>query len=447
MKRLVLVFALLAVAACTSESNFPVATGKGTVRSINAMQESPTMAFRIEERVIGQADFQNVTAATRWDNLDYIFNWDASFLGEIELRRVASFSQKIDVGGDYTFVLTGDITAPDVTVWEGSEREWNGNETVSEFRFSNVAEIDSLLGPIDVYFAPDGTAPVVGEEIATLAFGEITPAMDTEAVGYVLTLTRAGDPTAILYQSNPVTFIAQTAFIIPVFDVDGQETATLSVITINTLGPSVRLVDANAEPTVRFVQASIDLPNSDVYDDDLQTNLILSDHAFGDITDDMPIATGLTTHYYTPVGDTSATLFEGDITTILNSRWNALVIGQTGERFSSSYIPLRHSISIYTQLTTYHAAFNNQAMDFYVVDAGAPIDDKFPRLFNIDYAILLPTLTFAAGSYDMYATLPGEKTIIGGPVRIDVVDGDIVEVILFDMVDPALVDIRILPTQ
>ena len=447
MKRLVLAFAFLAVVACTSESNFPNPTGKGTVRAINAMSASPEVGFFIVERRIGQAGSQEVTATTRWDDFGYVFNFEVSFPGEITARRIASSMQKIDAGRDYTFVLTGDVEAPIVSVWEGSEREWDGSETVFEVRFANVAEQDSLLGLIDVYLAPDGTAPVAGEQIATLDFGEIMPAIDMEAVEYVLTLTRAGDPMDILFQSRPATFVAQTAVIAPIFDVDERETASLNVLAINTLGPSVRFVDTDADPTIRFVQASLDLPDSDVYDDDMQTNLILTDHVFGDITDDIPISSGTTTHYYTPAGEISPVLFEGDITARKNSHWNWLVVGREGDRFASTYIPTRRSISIYAQVSTFHAAFNNQEIDLYVVDAGLPIDDANPAFFSMRYTFSLRTLNFAAGSYDLYATLPGEKTILGGPVTIDVVDGDVVEIMLFDMVDPAVVDIRILPPQ
>ena len=168
MKRLVLAFALLAVAACSGESNLPTPSGKGTVRTINAMAGSPAVAFRIEERLIGEASFQDVTVATRWDDFSYIFNFEALFLGELSARRIASQTQKIDDGRDYSFVLTGDVAAPVVSVWEGSEREWNGDETVFEVQFANVAEQASVLGPIDVYFAPGGTAPVDGEQITTL---------------------------------------------------------------------------------------------------------------------------------------------------------------------------------------------------------------------------------------------------------------------------------------
>lgn len=447
MKRLVLAFALLAVAACSSESNFPTPSGKGTVRTINAMAGSPAVAFRIEEQLIGQASFQDVTGATRWDDFSYIFNFEVVFLGELSARRIASLTQKIDDGRDYTFVLSGDAAAPVVSVWEGSEREWNGDETVFEVQFANVAEQASVLGPIDVYFAPDGTAPVDGEQITTLDLGEIMPSIDLEAIEYVITITRAGDPLDVLFQSVPALFVEQGVVIIPIFDGDEQGTASLSVLAINTLGATASLVDANADPTIRFIQTSRDLAISDVYDDEMLTNLILSGHAFGDITDDMPIAVGQTSHYYTPTGDTSAVLFESGLATTLNTHWNWVVLGTVGNRFSHSYLPSRRSISIYANLQFYHAALSNSFVDIYVVDADVPIDDEGTTIFNFTFSQVAPPLPFEQGSYDVYVTVPNEKTIIGGPLRIDVVDGDVVELMLFDTVDPAVVDIRVIPTQ
>jgi len=447
MKRMVIVLALLAIAACTGESNLPNPTGKGTVRMINAMPGSPVVAFRIEERLIGQGNYKEASTATRWDDFDYIFNFESQFLGELMARTIASQAQKIETGMDYSFVLTGDVTAPVVSIWEGSEREWEDNETVFELRVANVAEANSIPGPIDVYIAPDGTAPAVGEEIATLDFGDIMAPIDMEALEYVVTVTRAGDPLDILYQSLPATFVAQAAVTMPIFDGDENDTASISVLAINALGPTADLIDATALPTIRFIQASLDLADADVYDDDLLTGLILSDHRFGDVTDDLQTTVGQTSYYYTPTGQVNTVLFESGILTVLNTRWNWIAIGDAGARFSVTYVPNRQSISIYSTVTPRHVALQHNLVDFYVVDADVPIDDENPTLSGVLYSLPSPTLIYAAGSYDMYLTLPDEKTIIAGPVRMDLVDGDVLEVMFFDNVNPAIADIVILPTQ
>jgi len=443
MKRLVLFIGLLAVlAACSSESNLPTPTGKGTIRGINAITGSPNITFRIEERILGNIDYKNGSNGTRYDDFEYIFNFEAFLAGDLEVTRIASVTLKVDANKDYSLVISGDLLNPTVTIWEGDERSFDGTETVFETRFAHTA---ATLGDVDLYFAPDGTAPAIGEEIGSLSFGEILPAIDIEEGDYVITVTRAGDPLDILYQSGIATYLAQTALLIPFFDGDELNTGEFIARGFSAAG-SLLLPDITALPTIRFIQTSFDLPNSDVYDDVMLTSLVLSDHAFGEFTDDMQLPIGVTNYTYTTVGDTSAVLFESGITTIADSHFNFLVIGEQGARFAQTYVPDRRSVSTVVKLRPYHAALQNNSLDFYVVDAGVPIDDQNPRL-RLTYSLFSPTLALPAGSYDMYVTVVDEKTIVAGPLQIDVVLGDVVEVFIIDTVDPALADFLILSTQ
>ena len=443
MKRLVLVVALLAVlAACSPESDRPTPTGKGTIRGINAIIASPSIGFRIEERLLGNIDYKDGSNDARYDDFEYIFNFDALLAGDLERTRIASVALKVDADKDYSLVISGDLMNPTVTIWEGDERSFDGTDTVFETRFAHTA---ATLGDVDLYFAPDGTAPAIGEEIGSLSFGEILPAIDVEAGAYVITVTRAGDPLDILYQSGVATYLAQTALLIPFFDGDEVNTGEFVARGFTAAG-SLLLPDATALPTIRFIQASFDLPNSDVYDDEFLTSLVLSDHAFGEFTDDMQLPIGLTSYTYTTVGDTSAVLFESGILTLADNHFNFLIIGEQGARFAQTYIPDRRSVSTIVKIQPYHAALQNNLLDFYVVDTGMPIDDQNPVL-RLAYSLSSPTLQFIAGNYDLYVTVAGEKTIVAGPRRIDVVLGDVVEVIIVDTVDPALADFLILPTQ
>ncbi len=443
MKRLVLAVALLAVlAACSSETNLPTPTGKGTIRGINAIIASPSISFRIEERFLQNMDYKNGSTGTRWDDLEYIFNFEVLLAGDLEVTRIASVTLKVDADKDYSLVISGDLMNPTVTIWEGDERSFDDTATVFETRFAHTA---ATLGDVDLYFAPDGTAPAIGEEIGSLSFGEILPAIDIETGDYVITVTRAGDPLDILYQSGIATYLAQTALLVAFFDGDEVNTGAFVARGFSAAG-SLLLSDATALPTIRFIQASFDLPNSDVYDDEMLTSLVLNDHAFGEFTDDMQLPIGLTSYTYTTVGDTSAVLFESGIVTVADNHFNFLVIGEQGARFSQTYIPDRRSVSTIAKLRLFHAALQHASLDLYVVDAGVPIDDENPT-GRLTYSLNSPTLAVPAGSYDMYVTVVDEKTIVAGPVQIDVVLGDVVEIIVVDTVDPALADFLILPTQ
>ena len=442
MKRLVLVFALLAVvASCTGDSQFPNVTGKGTIRAINAIIGSPGIGFRIEERFLANVDYQGSSRGDRFDDLDFVFNFEVAFLGDTNPTRIASVNLKVDADRDYTFVLSGDIINPTVTIWQGDERSFDDTATVFETRFAHTA---ATMGDIDVYFAVDGTVPAIGEQRGSLSFGDILPPIDIAAGDYVITVTRAGDPLDILYQSGIITYLQQTALIVTFFDGDELNTAQFTARAFTAAGAALTLPDVTALPTIRFIQASFDLPNADVYDDEMLTSLVLNDHAFGDATGDIQLPIGTTSYTYTTVNDTSAVLFESGIVTAADNHFNFLVIGEQGARFATTFVPDRRSISTIAKIRPFHAALNNNALDFYVVDAGVPIDDEFPVL-SMFYSLPSLSLAFDAGSYDLYTTVAGEKTIVAGPLQIDVVLGDIVEVIIVDTVDPATADFLVLP--
>ncbi len=444
MKRLLLVVALLAaVASCTSDSPLPTATGKGTIRAINAIVGSPSIGFRIQERFLGSVDYQGATGSNRYDDINYDFNFDIQLLGDLTATRIATINLKIDADRDYSLLISGDLMNPVITVWEDDERDWSGTETVFETRFSHAS---ATMGNIDVYFSPAGTAPAIGEERGSLSFGEILPSLELEEGDYVITVTRAGNLSKVLYVSGEITFAAQASAIITFFDGDETNTAQYVARGFSAAGATIRLSDVTALPTVRFIQASFDLANSDVYDDEMLSNLVLGDHAFGDVTDDIELAIATTIYRYTTVGDTSAVLFESGIATRPDSHFNFLVIGEQDARFAQTFIPDRRSVTTIAKIRPYHAALNNNNIDFYIVDTGVLIDEESPALINMVYSLPSPTLAYDTGSYDMYVTITGEKTILAGPVQIDVVLGDVVEIILIDNTDPAVVDFLILPT-
>ncbi|NNC78472.1 MAG: DUF4397 domain-containing protein [Woeseiaceae bacterium] len=442
MKKLFLVFTLFALAACAEDSSFPTPTGKGTIRALNAIPGSPGIEFNIEQRFLGTVNHREATTGTAFDDFEYEFNFFAFFLTDNETRQIASQRLKVDANVDYTLVLTGDIDSPDIAIWAETERDFDGSETAFSARFAHTAP---SVGAVDIYLAADGVAPVLGEERGTLNFGETLPPADVAEGEYVMTVTTAGDPADILYQSTPTTYVPLATLIFAIFDTDNQDTGQLVARLINSGGTTAALPDATAPVSIRFYQASQDLANADVYDDEMIMNQILQDHAYLDVTDDIEYAAGTLPLTYTTVGDTSAILFESGITTVAGFRYSFVVIGREGERFGQVIVPDRRSISTLAKIRPYHAAFNNVEVDVYVVPTGTVIDEVDPNLPDVVYSLLSPSIGVADGSYDIYLTLPDEKTIISGPLNVTVALGDVVELLFYDAVDPAVIDMRIIP--
>ena len=445
MKKLLLFFALLPLAGCGGESALPNPTGKGTVRAINAMPQTPTVAFRIEERLLDNLSYGDGSPGQRWDDFEYAFNFEVDIIGEMDPRRVATEVLKVDADRDYTLVLTGDPFAPTVTVWEQDEREFDGTETVFQVQFAHTAAGEAAL---DVYFADAATPPALGEERATLNFGEVSAAIDLPAGDFVLTITAAGDPTTVLYQSADTTYAASQAIIVPLLTADENSTAPFIARVISSLGSSSSLPDPRFPPTIRFIHAAMSLATSDVYDDAMLTNLVLADHAFTDVESDMDVGTSQISYTYTAAGNPGAILFETGFLAFPGFHHNFIVVDTlTGLQSLSANVD-RRTVATFAKVRFFPAANNHDVLDLFIVDAGVPLDDDTPLFVKLIYTLQSPNLSLDTGSYDIYLTADDDRnTIVAGPVQLDIALGEFQEIFVFDTVDPATAEIRLIPTQ
>ncbi len=429
--------------ACSGDSSLPTATGKGSIRAINAIKSSPDIGLLIEERPIASVGYKNSTSTVRYDDLDYTFNFEVLLAGNTAATRVASQFLPVIADKDYVFLLTGALANPTITLWEGDERSFEATDTVFEARFAHASE---SLGPVDIYFAAPGSAPVLGMAIATLSFGEIVPAVDFAEGDYVITVTPAGDPSTVHYLSDTLPFAPQNAPIITVFDADADDTAPVVVREITASGVSLRRPDVRFPPTARFIHASADLGAVDIYDDVALITPIVTNQLFGGTTSDLDVAAGALTISYTVPGDTGVLLLESTLDATVGTHNDIVAVGQSGSFAMSVFVPDRRSVETLVKFRLFHAAENHGLIDVYIVDAGTVIDEALPRLAQVSFPFPSFIVPLNPGSFDVYLTPTGDKTILlAGPLRIDPVLGDVIDAIALDTVDPASAEIRIIP--
>jgi hypothetical protein len=432
----------LAIGACGTESSLPTASGKASIRMINAIPTSPEIGFLIEERALDGVAYKRNSTPADWDDLEYTFNFDISRPLQTQSTRIAS--QFLDVTRDieYTFLVRGSIDAAIVDVWQIPERSFSGTETVFELRVGNAAD---ALGPIDVYIDLEGVDPVSGAQVATLAPGEISVPTDVEGDTYIVSVTPAGDPTNILFQSLPTQILASQSVIVAVFEGDANDTAPVSVRIFNQLGSSSTITDARFPPTARFIHATMDLGTSDLYDDAALQNRIVADLAFGGVTGDIDMAVGEVPITATAPGNVGAIQLEDTLTTFAGSRSNYYFTVLSDEVVGTQILVDRRPIETVARLTFFHSAINHDFVDLYVVEAGTTIDDVLPRQIALGYGLQTSAVGLEAGNYDIYVTTAGQKTILDGPVSLEAALGDVFEAVLLDRVDPSLAEFRLFP--
>jgi hypothetical protein len=435
------IIAAATVAGCGGGSSLPEASGEGTVRMINAMPSSPQIGFLIEERTLASVAYKSSSLPERWDDLTYTFNFEISrpLVGN---TRIASQSLDVVREVEYTFVARGSIDAAIVDVWEIPVRSFSGSETVFEMRIGHAADV---LGTVDVYMGLESAAPALGDLVATLAPGEITTPADVEQDSYVVTITEAGDPANVLYQSVPVEIVANQSALITLFEGDANDTAPVTIRVLNAQGASSALTDARFPPTARFIHATTDLGTSDIYDDEALQNRIVANLAFGDVTGAIDMAVGELTITATAPGNVGAIQLQDTLTTFEGSHVNYYFTVLADELTGTQVSVDRRVIETIARLTFFHSAINHELVDLYVVEAGTSIEDALPRQFGLAYGLQTPSLSVAAGSYDIYVTTSAEKTVLDGPISLEAALGDVFEAVLLDRVDPSLAEFRLFP--
>ena len=449
MKRHLLLAVLTASAllgACAKESSLPNPQGDGTVRAINAIPGSPEVSFLIEARLIGATGYKGVTNQTIWDALDYTFNFNVVLAGDTSSTRVASQPLSVARDMDYTFMISGALNAPDVTVFEAPRRTFDANDTVFEVRFSHLAE---TLGAVDVYLADETVPPALGSQAATVSFGEMAAPIDFPEGDYVLTITPAGDDTTVLFVAGPVTFAARSSLLINVFDGDENDIAPLAVRTLNTVvgGSGAALVDSRFPPTFRFFHASPDMATADIYLDDPLTTPVVADHAYRDITGPIDVMSGDIPVTYTEAMNIGNILIDNDETVFSGARYDLYVINDlNGNDRLITTIADRQSIQTFARISVINTAVGRDSLDVYVAPTGTPVDDDlFPLYSGLPRGTSPIQIPINAGDYEIHVTDNGEKTLLAGPIPLNALNGDVFEVILYDNVDPNIIDVVFIP--
>ena len=439
---LLAIIAATALAGCGSDSSLPEATGEGSIRMINAIPTSPEIGFLIEERVLDSVAYKSNSSPQNWDDLTYTFNFDISRLQQSESTRIASRLLDVTRDVEYTFVLRGSIDAATVDVWEIPERSFSGSETIFEMRIGHAAD---AVGAVDIYLGLESAAPDIGELVATLAPGEVSVPADVEQDAYIVTLTSAGNPADVLFQSVPTQIVANQSALLTIFEGDANDTAPVTIRIFNERGLSSPLSDARFPPTARFVHATMDLGTSDIYDDAALQNRIVTDLAFGDVTGDIGMAVGELTITATAPGNVGAIQLEDTLTTFAGSHLNYYFTVLADELTGAQVAVDRRSIETIARLTFFHSASNHEFVDLYVVDAGTTIDDALPRQVGLSYGQQTPSIGLRAGNHDIYITTAGEKTVLDGPINLEMALGDVFEAVLLDRVDPSLAEFKLFP--
>lgn len=436
---LLLTLACLAGSACV-ESSREDATGKASLRGVNGIVDAPDVAFKIEERSLGTVAYGATTPVRRFDDLTYNFNFDASIPGEEQQRRLATRFLDVILDTAYLFVLSGTVSNAEIVLWEQPERQWNGSESVFELNF---AHLNNTAGPVDVYFAAAGVAPAAGNAVATLTRGERLGPSEFAGGDYVLSVTPANDPQTILYSSTTRSYTAATTSTILLLDRNPSRTAELTVRQITAAGDSVDMFDPRFPPQGRVLHAAAGIGNVDLAENGDFGALVASDVALGEITADAPLTAGTNTYTFTDTGNQGAIILEREQIIGDGLYENLILTGSAAAPGALNTISQRRPFATSGRIDFVHAAAAFDTIDIYLLPAGESIDDAAPTSPQFPFGFTTGLAAIVADNYEITVALAGEKTVLAGPLAVDVANRDVLEIFVIEAADPNAVDVVI----
>ena len=448
IRRLLVLVATLTVVAAVSgcaESTREKATGEGSIRGINAIVTAPEISFLIEERVLGNVDFKGHSEFSVFDDLNYNFNFDLLRPGIIEADRLTTQLIEVIADNEYTVVLTGTIANPSSFFWEDPIREWSGTETVFEIVFAHLAP---SMGELDFYFAPPGTVPVMGQAVGSLTNGARLAILEFEEAPYELILTPKDDPATIVYQSAQLLSVAQIRATIAVFDADPTVTGNVGVSFIAEAGGSSVLADVNFPPQARTVHAAFGTENFDGYFDSDFTSIIYADIGFQELSSYADVPKSVTLVTLTPVGNSGAVIHEADVTFSASTKSNVVLVGEPGSPLFAFLLNDGRPLETFPTIRILNASVTTEFLDVYLLPPGTSIEDTLiPQVRGIPSFANTGFSAVFDGMVELTITLLGEITPIAPPVILDLANGDTVDTVIVDTVNPGMVELLIVDFQ
>ena len=440
MNKLVAILVAAVLIAGCAESTRPVATGKGTIRGINASSTSPAVAMLLEERLHTLAIFKGASAVARWDDFEYNVNFNYQFTGELNATRLLTIPFKMEADNDHLFIFTGTIYEPDSLLWTNPSKVWETTDTTFQAWFGNLSPIlQNLHGEVDIYFGLTGTLPVLGEQRATLANGNRSAFVDIEAGEYELIITPKDDPTNILYQSAALVYGAANNSLFAVFDPDPSITSPIALRVIQPSGSSTELPDVNTDPTLRVLHLAQGTVDADLYRDTDVTPWIAG-ATFGVPTAEVPTPSTLVPYTFTEAGNVGAPLLEAEFGVNPGLRLTRFLTGDPATLVTTPLVDDIRNIDDVVRMRFYQASFNQDTVDIYLVAPGTIIGDVGARFFAVPYRANTGYVNIAAADYQIYATPFNDKTVLAGPYDITGVAGDVIHFALADTADPNVLE-------
>lgn len=305
----------------------------------------------------------------------------------------------------------------------------------------SFANLSSDVGAVDFYLESPGTSPLAVSPKGTSNGSDLVLATEVTAGTYQLVLTPAGDPSTIVFASDPIDVFAATSNLFAVMDNAGLTIADFSVRWIGA-GLGTELFDLNIGAEISAYHAAFGTDAVDVVLGDGFQNPLAANLGFSDQSTYVSVDAGTIDLVITPAANPGVFLDQRESDLSRGAYYRMYMVGLPGQMQTVLLSETKRTLSTHARLHLFQGAARFQTLDVYVVDVDTDISLLGPGLGSFLFGTGSGYSNLAPATYNIVVTEAGTKTIIGGPYQIDLLAGQNYAAAIVDASDITATDIQ-----
>lgn len=397
------------LAGCGGDNNTDFSAADiGSIQVVNAVADSPSLTFLIEDATLAVLPYGQASAFTSLD--DGSFEIRALFANvDQESTELYDENVRVEDGEQTTVILAGTVAAPIEIIVNAV------NPDVATDTAELIVLNSAGLGALDV-FLTEPAAPLA-DPLASVAANTASEVIATASGTSRLRVTTAGSDT-LLYDSGDFEFTGGNRAFLHLRPNFGPASGGITAELINATA-TIGFGNQTLPSSVRIANAIADEPAADAQltgSENSVSLVAIPANSFSASNLFAPGAIDLAVTLQTDPG----TQFFAD-TAILNGgeQRTLLVAGLFGDNSTIGRLTLDpvRPIATVAQLNVLHGSISSVAIDVYILSGGETTTDTTPDIAGLTI-LANSNIQVIPGTYDLVITEAGQTASLAGPMSV-----------------------------
>ncbi|GFE90443.1 DUF4397 domain-containing protein [Steroidobacter agaridevorans] len=424
------------------------------LRSLNLVENSPTLQIDIDDTTLSSAGYGGATSFSAGHPGEHTLSFSAILPADLdddddddetETPVSGASAYTFLAGTEYTVVAYGRMEDIRTYMIEGLDQREDVDDDKLVLQFTHASPDTPA---VDVYVTAVKAGITSRYYVDTLAITETTSPLELSLVrddddldddstltaDVVVELLAAGT-SDVLYRSESMTFSEQNRVMMAIADTNGP-TATATKLLIVGSGDARDYRDGAG---LKFVHISHDTPALDVTVGSGLADPLAQNVGFRQSTDYLPIDQGENGLIAVPAGVGSPYVFFEEFDAAAGGRYTAYAMGPASVVDAVVLSADARSVPTQASFRFLHGAGSledDELLDLYLRLPGETVDfeddDTVPSVSSLAYQNPSSQFTLKAGDYDVFFYFAGTSTLAMGPTRFHVDNGDVKTLVLLD---------------